>query len=190
MAWVQTGNIRGPVGPAGAPGEQGPTGPAGPAGAPGERGPAGPEGPRGPQGEAGPKGEDGKGIEIAGQVATYQDLPKNLTESDAGRAYLVESDGDLYVWGGSAFPEEGNGTDFQGPPGERGPAGAPGEKGEPGDRGPAGPVGPTGEQGAQGPAGERGSKWFVGEGAPGDIEGMEEDDLYLDTLTGVVYQQR
>lgn len=190
MAWVQTGNIRGPVGPAGAPGEQGPTGPAGPAGAPGMRGPAGPEGPQGPKGDPGPKGEDGKGISIAGQVDTYQDLPKDLTEADAGKAFLVEDDGDLYVWSGKRFPADGQGTDFRGPAGERGPQGEAGPRGEQGERGEAGPTGPQGEQGAQGPQGKRGSKWFIGEGAPGDIEGMEEDDLYLDTLTGVVYQQR
>ena len=33
-------------------------------------------GPQGPQGDPGPKGDDGAGIQIAGSVATYGDLPE------------------------------------------------------------------------------------------------------------------
>lgn len=188
MAWIQTGNIRGPVGPAGQQGEQGPTGPAGPAGPAGERGPAGQPGEPGPAGERGPAGQDGKGIEIAGQVPTYAELPADLTTDDAGKGYLVEADGLLYVWGGDKFPAEGQGAAFQGPAGERGPAGEPGPAGQPGEQGIPGPAGQQGEPGPQGVAGERGSKWFIGEGAPGALQDTKPGDMYLDTTTGVVYQ--
>ena len=61
MAWVQTGNIRGP------------------------------QGPQGVQGPAGPAGEDGKGISIAGSAATYAALPTGLGPADAGKGYLVDA---------------------------------------------------------------------------------------------------
>ena len=154
MAWVQTGSLRGPAGPAGQQGETGPAGPEGPAG---EQGPLGPAGPEGPQGPRGPQGEDGKGISIAGQVATYEDLPTDLTAEDAGQGYLVEADGRLYVWSGEAFPADGDGTEFQGP---------------------AGP---------EGPAGVQGTLWFTGSGAPGEVPGSRPGDLYLDTDTGTYY---
>ena len=74
----------------------------------------------------GPRGEDGAGIEIAGSVATYADLPTNLTVGDAGKAYLVEANGLLYIWDGAQFPTEENGVEFRGPqgdPGAQGPQG-------------------------------------------------------------------
>lgn len=182
MAWTQTGNIKGPKGDTGAPGERGERGPEGPAGI---QGPIGPDGPAGERGPAGPKGEDGKGVEVAGQVATYADLPSDLTEADAGSAYIVEADGDLYVWSGAAFPADGNGVDFVGPEGPKGDPGAQGVPGEQGERGPAGAEGPTGPEG---PTGARGSMWFTGTGTPGQIDGAAVGDMYLDTASGVVYR--
>ena len=164
MAWIQTGNLKGPkddTGPAGAQGAQGIQGPPGPVGPKGDQGTTGPEGPQGKP------GVDGKSVSIAGQVATYADLPKNLKADDAGKGWLVEADGDLYVWSGTAFPANGSGTDFRGP------------------AGPAGAQGPTGPAGATGP---RGSKWFVGEGTPGTIEGSVAGDMYLDRVSGTTYQ--
>lgn len=69
------------------------------------------------QGDQGPAGE---GIEIAGSVATYANLPSGLGAPDAGKGYLVESDGLLYIWDGTKFPADGNGVAFQGPPGTPG----------------------------------------------------------------------
>lgn len=182
MAWTQTGNLKGPKGDPGPEGIQGPQGPAGERGPQGERGPIGPDGPQGPEG---PQGVDGKGIEIAGQVATYAALPGDLTAEDAGKGYLVEADGDLYIWSGSAFPSNGAGVEFQGPEGPRGPQGVQGPEG---DQGPEGPEGPRGPQGVQGPTGVRGSKWFVGDGAPGAVSGSQPGDMYLDRVTGTAYQ--
>lgn len=181
MAWVQTGSLRGPAGPAGQQGENGPAGPEGPAG---EQGPLGPAGPEGPQGPRGPQGEDGKGISIAGQVATYEDLPTNLTAEDAGQGYLVEADGRLYIWSGTAFPLDGEGAEFQGPAGPEGPAGVQGPEGP---QGPAGEQGVQGVQGPEGPAGVQGTLWFTGTGAPGAVPGARPGDLYLDTDNGTYY---
>lgn len=182
----------------------------------GPKGDAGPTGSEGPQGIQGPPGEDGAGIEIAGSVAAYGDLPTTLTAADVGDGYLVQADGKLYIWTGTEFPPNGAGVEFRGPigpqgiQGETGPTGAQGEKGDQGDRGPAGPTGetgatgakgdpgeqgPKGDQGIQGPAGSdgadgaRGTKWYWGNGSPveGAQSGSQVGDLYLDMDTGLVW---
>lgn len=163
MAWTQTGNLKGPKGDTGA------QGPAGPKGDPGEQGPIGPQGPQGPA------GVDGKGVEIAGQVPTYEALPTGLTAEDAGKGYLVEADGDLYVWTGSAFPAKGSGANFQGPAGPEGP------------QGPAGAQGIQGVKGDTGAQGPRGTKWFTGAGTPTTVAGAVAGDMYLDTTSGTTY---
>lgn len=173
MAWSQTGNLRGPQGVQGAPGPQGPQGPQG------DRGPAGEQGPQGvqgPQGIPGERGEDGKGIAIAGQAATYSELPSGLGAGDAGKGFLVESDGKLYIWSGSAFPPDGSGADFRGPAGPQGVQGVQGVQG------------PVGAEGPQGPQGPRGSRWFTGSGAPSVVEGAVTGDFFLDMDSGTVYE--
>ena len=184
MAWEQTGNIRGPKGDTGPAGPQGADGIQGP---PGERGPAGVQGERGPAGPQGRPGEDGKSVQIAGQVATYADLPSNLTPQDAGKGWLVEADGDLYVWSGSAWPANGSGTDFRGPAGPTGPQGPQGVQGSQGPKGATGATGSQGPKGATGDTGPRGSRWFTGTGTPGTISGALAGDMYLDTSSGTVY---
>lgn len=119
----------GPQGLQGPQGVQGPQGETGPQGLQGEKGETGDTGPQGP------KGDPGAGLIISGSVATYQDLPSDLTEADAGKAYFVEADGKLYVWSGTAFPAEGEGSQFVGPQGPQGPAG------------PTGTTGPQGQPG-------------------------------------------
>lgn len=185
MAWQQTGNIKGPkgdTGPAGSRGPEGIQGPPGPAGPRGEQGIAGPEGPQGKP------GVDGKSVSIAGQVATYNDLPKDLGPDDAGKGWLVEADGDLYVWSGTKFPANGSGTDFRGPEGPRGPQGPQGVAGPPGNTGSRGPAGSQGPTGPEGPRGQRGTKWFIGEGTPGTIQDSLPGDIYLDRVSGTTYQ--
>ena len=183
MAWSQAGNLRGPVGAQGPEGLQGP------------EGPAGVDGPAGADGAAGPKGDPG----VAGRSVT--DATKNasdelvITFSDAstvnvgvikgdrgepgrsisvagtvadeaslpataadGEGWIVSSTGHLHIWDGTGWIDAGNVT------------------------GPAGPAGPAGEAGA------RGSRWFSGSGAPTADTGMAPGDLYLDTLTGDVYE--
>lgn len=166
MAWQVDGTVQGPPGPAGAKGDQGvagPQGPTGPVGPPGPQGPQGDIGPRGepgaqgptgpkgtkgdtgpqgaqglqgPRGDKGDPGQDGRGIQIAGSVATYAQLPTGLTMDHAGQGYLTQDTGLLYVWDGTRFPSQGDGTEFQGPPGPTGPQGPQGPQGEPGLPGP------------------------------------------------------
>lgn len=88
--------------------------PQGPAGATGA---TGAQGPQGPAGTAGAAGRDGTGIQIAGSVAAYSNLPTGLTSADAGKAYIVNADGKLYIWSGTSFPSNGNGQTFTGPAG-------------------------------------------------------------------------
>ena len=193
-SWNSTGSIRGPEGPAGpqgSPGVQGPQGPAGPqgpqgpAGLQGTQGPAGPSGPAGPTGPQGIQGPAGIGINFKGQVATLAALPANAAQGDA---YLVQADDSLRVWDSSTNSWV-NGGSIQGP---QGPAGVAGPTGAAGSQGPAGPQGPQGIQGpagADGAIGPRGTGWFTGTGAPpATIPGAVDGDLYLDLLTGTVYQ--
>ncbi|MGP9760131.1 hypothetical protein [Corynebacterium sp. AOP12-C2-36] len=182
MAWTQRGSLKGPKGETGSQGEIGPEGPRGPQGESGEQGAQGPDGPEGPRG---PRGEDGKGITVAGQVATYADLPTDLTTGDAGAAYIVEASGLLYVWTGTAFPPQGAGVQFVGP---EGPEGAEGPQGDRGPQGVEGAQGQRGVQGAEGAQGARGSKWFTGSGTPGTVTGSAAGDMYLDTTSGTVYE--
>ena len=102
----------------------------GPQGIQGQPGPQGPQGVQGIQGPQGPQGEPGAGLVINGSVATYADLPNNLTPADAGHAYFVEADGKLYIWTGTAWPADGDGSQFQGPQGPTGPQGPQGPKGD------------------------------------------------------------
>lgn len=79
-----------------------------------------------PKGDKGDKGDAGAGLVITGSVATYADLPNDLGPEDAGKAYFVEADGKLYVWSGTQFPADGEGSQFEGP---QGPAGQDGQDG-------------------------------------------------------------
>lgn len=145
-----TGGPRGQRGPQGEPGERGEPGQPGPQGVPGRDGesatievastttlPAGSSATVEnvgtdsaarlafgiPKGDKGDKGDPGAGLVITGSVATYSDLPTNLTQADAGKAYLVQADGKLYVWSGESFPADGEGSQFEGPKGDPGDPG-------------------------------------------------------------------
>ncbi|CAM5591997.1 hypothetical protein [Rhodanobacter lindaniclasticus] len=153
----------------------------------------------------GDKGDPGAGIEIAGSVATYGDLPTGLGTGDAGKAYFVAADGDLYIWDGAAFPADGSGTTFQGPAGTAATiavgtvtTGAAGSSASVTNAGtssaasfnftiPRGDKGDTGDTGTAGTAGTNGSKWFNGSGAPGSVGGSVPGDYYLDVASGDVY---
>lgn len=103
--------------PRGDVGATGPTGPTGATGSTGPKGDQGIQGNQGPQGVPGPQGQAGAGVQVAGSVATYANLPTNLTSADAGKAYLNSGDGLLYVWDGTKFPANGSGAQFRGPAG-------------------------------------------------------------------------
>jgi len=115
LAWVNTGNIKGPTGATGIQGITGPTGSVGPTGA------TGPTGIQGPQGTS---------ITVRGTVATAGNLPP--TGNTINDAFIVQADGDLYVWTGSAWSNVGQIIGPTGPtgPGVTGPTGAIGPKGK------------------------------------------------------------
>ena len=163
MAWGSIASIKGPQG---------------------DQGPTGAQGEPGETGATGATGAMGAGINWAGTVATYALLPDDLEVGDAGDAYFVEADGDLYPWNGTSFPLEGEGVEFQGPPGETGATGATGSAGSTGAQGIQGIQGETGSTGA---TGTRGTIWFTGTGAPGPQSGQILGDLYLDNADGTVY---
>jgi hypothetical protein len=126
--WIELpyGGIQGEPGPTGPTGLTGPTGPSD-----GPTGPIGPTGPQGSTGPIGPTGAQGTDIHFAGSVATVGNLP--ATGNSVNDAYIVDADGNLYVWNGTSFDDAGQ---IVGPQGPSGPAG---------DTGPQGPTGPSGD---------------------------------------------
>lgn len=154
----------GPTGPAGAAstvtgptGAQGPTGPS-VTGPTGPVGPTGAQGPMGPTGSAGANGAQGVSINFRGSVANVGLLP--ASGNSMNDAFIVDSDGDLWVWSGAAWSSAGQ---IVGPSGPTGPAGPTGPTGASSTvTGPTGPgiTGPTGPTGAsstvQGPTGPAG----------------------------------
>ncbi|QXN73257.1 minor tail protein [Gordonia phage Hans] len=65
-------------------------------------------------------GRDGQGINYTDSVATYDDLPTDLTGADRGAGYFVVDEGLLYSWNGATFPAQGDGLPIQGEPGPQG----------------------------------------------------------------------
>jgi microcystin-dependent protein len=143
--------IQGEVGPQGIQGEVGPQGPAAtvavgtvttgepgtsvsvsnagtsgaavldftiPRGAVGQTGAVGPQGPQGIQG---PKGDDGASVVLKGAVNFYADLP--TTGNTQGDLYVVQNDGNGYVWDGADWVNVGQIRGPKGDTGLQGPAG-------------------------------------------------------------------
>jgi len=168
----------GATGHDGVDGAAGPVGPTGVTGQDGNNGVTGPQGPQGLQGVAGATGptgatgQDGAGIALSMSVETYADLASlGLGEEDKGKAVYVETDGKLYIWGGTSFPAEEDGIEFRGttgPPGEQGTQGVTGATGATGQDGNDGATGPQGIQGipgvdgATGATGQDGSRGVTG----------------------------
>jgi hypothetical protein len=107
----------------------------------------------GPPGAVGPTGPQGTAIRLIGSVVNFADLP--ATENVENDAYIVQSEGDLYIWSGTTWNNAGQIVGPTGPtgPGVTGPTGSTG----PGStvEGPTGPTGPgvTGPEGPIGPTG-------------------------------------
>ena len=137
---------QGLTGPAGATGATGPQGIQGPAGAQGPQGIQGLTGAQGPTGATGPQGPTGLGVTMKGSVLTVVALPS--TGNTVGDAWIVDADGNLYVWNGTTWTDAGQIV---------GPAGPTGPQGIQGLTGPAGPTGAQGIQGLTGPAGTAGA---------------------------------
>ncbi len=146
----ETGDI-GPVGPVGPQGVQGVQGPAatiavgtvttgepgtsvsvsnaGTSGAAvldftiprGTVGQTGAVGPQGTQGIQGPKGDDGASITLKGAVNSISNLP--TTGNIQGDLYVVQTDGNGYVWNGTSWVNVGQIRGPKGDTGAQGPAG-------------------------------------------------------------------
>lgn len=162
------------TGPTGAQGPTGPsvTGPTGPTGAAGGQGPAGPTGPAGSNGS---NGAQGVSITMRGSVANPGLLPPS--GNAVNDAFVVDSDGDLYVWSGSSWSSVGQIVGPTGPAGVTGPTGPAGAAstvtGPTGPNGIAGPTGPTGATGAPstvtGPTGPAGVTGPTGPGGAASL---------------------
>jgi hypothetical protein len=118
----------------------------------------------GPQGEAGPggiQGDPGAALTILGNVADYAALDA-ITGQTINDAYIVESDGSLWIWNGTDWIDAGQ---IVGPTGSTGPTGATGSTGATGATGPTGAnstvVGPTGATGPTGITGSTGANSTV-----------------------------
>jgi hypothetical protein len=85
------------------------------------------------------QGPQGTSINVIGSVETEEDLPESGNQNDA---YIVQSNGDLYVWDLTQWDNVGQ---IVGPQGPTGPTGAASTV--------TGPTGPTGDTGATGPTG-------------------------------------
>lgn len=113
-----------------------PPGPQGPQGVPGAQGIQGVQGVQGPQGI---QGETGAALTVLG---SYPDLAAFLagaggSPGNPGEAWLIESDGSLYIWNTDTTAWEDVG-DLQGPQGPQGIQGPQGEQGIPGISGTSG----------------------------------------------------
>jgi hypothetical protein len=118
-------------------------------------GPTGPTGLTGVTGAVGATGPQGTSIDFKGSVATTGALPTGAANNDA---YIVDADGNLWVWDGDSWNDAGQ---IVGPQGAQGNTGATGLTGA--DSTVAGPTGPTGVTGSTvtGPTGATGSPAVV-----------------------------
>lgn len=162
----------GSTGPTGASGPRGLVGPSGPSGPSGAIGPSGVTGVAGPKGATGATGPQGASINLKGTVPTVGDLPAGASINDA---YIVQADGDLYVWNGTIWFNAGQIVGPSGPQGEVGPTGATGAQGPTGATGavgPSGAVGATGLTGATGATGAVGVTGPSGATGPSGVQGV------------------
>jgi hypothetical protein len=112
-------------------------------------------------GAQGPTGPQGVSVILKGAVETALLLPTSGNTFNDG--YIVNTDGDLYVWNGSLWYSVGQIVGPQGPQGEQGPEGPQGVPGPTGaDSTVPGPIGPTGPSvtGPEGPVGPTGPAFF------------------------------
>ena len=83
-------------------------------------------------GYGGLQGPQGTSINVIGSVEDEEDLPETGTQNDA---YIVQSNGDLYVWDLTQWDNVGQIVGPEGPQGATGATGATGPKGDTGDTG-------------------------------------------------------
>jgi uncharacterized protein YcnI len=132
----------------------------GPTGNTGATGAVGTTGATGLTGSTGPTGPQGTSIEFKGSVANTGSLPTGA--NDVNDAYIVDADGDLYVWDGATWNSVGQ---IVGP------------------QGGTGPTGPTGETGPSG-LGTFTRYIFTAAGGETSISGLDDDSVTLSYTAG------
>lgn len=168
---------------------QGATGPEGPAGPQGEVGPVGPVGPQGPIGAQGIRGESGAGVQVSGTIST---VGPPAASGTVVAELIIDSNGDGWLWDGSAWINAGPMRGPQGDTGPQGPIGPAGSIGLTGPQGPAGPQGIQGERGLQGPQGIPGVDGTGGGGASVHVgisppSSSNNGDLWYSTSSARMY---
>jgi len=169
----QTLNLILPIGPTGPTGAQGITGPTGAQGVTGPTGPTGATGETGPtgsQGVTGPTGAQGVAVDLIGSVALVANLPSS--GNAVNDAYIVDEDGDLYVWNGTSWYSAGQIVGPQGPVGPTGPTGAASTV--------TGPTGPSGVISVTGPVTNTGTSTAA-------VLGLDKSAITSDDITWVVF---
>jgi collagen type VII alpha len=149
----------------------GPTGPTGANGNTGATGLTGVDGATGVTGSTGPTGPQGTSIEFKGSVANTGSLPTGA--NDVNDAYIVDADGDLYVWDGATWNSVGQIVGPQGPTGNTGA-----------DSTVTGPTGATGAQGNTGVTGDDGQFAVAATTPPAS---PEVGDAWYDSASGNLY---
>lgn len=133
--------------------------------------------PAGPKGDAGAKGDPGEPGADGAPGADGEDGAPGADGADGESAY------DIAVDNGFSGTETEWLASLVGPAGADGAPGADGEDGAPGE------PGTPGADGADGADGAPGTAWFTGSGAPVEpVTGANPGDLYLDVVTGDVYE--
>ena len=135
-------------------------------GSQGPQGNPGPQGEQGVQGEQGTTGAQGAALTILG---SYPDLAAFLAGAGglpgaAGDAWIILSDGSLYVWNTDTnlWNDVGDLLGPQGPQGQQGVQGEQGVQGQQGIQGTQGIQGETGSQGVKGDQGDTGAQGAAG----------------------------
>jgi hypothetical protein len=126
----------------------------------------GAQGEPGSTGATGPQGPTGPGIVVKGSVPLFANLPSS--GNTTGDAYIVEANGQLYIWDGNSWEAVGEivgatgSTGLTGPTGFTGLTGSTGSTGVQGTTGPIGATGNIGITGATGLTGATGSQGATG----------------------------
>lgn len=169
-------------GPRGPKGDKGDKGDPGIQGIKGDTGEVGPQGVPGVKGDPGEKGDPGAGLTIKGVVVSSSALP--VVDVVEGDGYIVEDTSHLHIWSGTLWIDAGP---IQGPQGNTGPKGDPGDVGAQGPQGIQGEVGPQGPQGIKGDTGEPGPQGIQGiQGiqGPQGLTGPEGPSGGVDSVAG------
>jgi collagen type VII alpha len=148
-------------------------------------GPTGNTGSTGAVGPTGATGAQGTSIDFKGTLANETAL-NAVTGQEVNDAYILESDGNLWVWDGSAWNDVGQIVGPQGNTGAQGPTGATGVTGANGNTGATGVTGAagvTGVTGATGPTGATGVTGATGPTGPTGPTGSTGPTANIDDLT-------